>query len=647
MIASEVDSMKYIYEMFMEQVEKNGERIAVYAADRTLTFRQLSLSASRIANALIRRGTVPGDRILVMMPRDSRFIITLFGIIKAGAGYVPADPEYPQDRVEYVRDNCSAKLVISDADIAGAVRYETLFDEGDEAEPEVTGRSPDHISYMIYTSGTTGTPKGVLLTQQGISNYLSKAPGNLYVNAIGEKYSVVMSATTVAFDVFEHELLVTLLHGASLVFTDEESSKNPYLMAKLIEEKSVDVFVATPSRVIQYLKIPAFSSAVGKLKAMWIAGEAFPMSLLRELRKVTKADLYNGYGPSEITIASHEKLLEDEITVGKPKPGYFDMVCNESGQPVPDGEHGELYIGGPGVSPGYWKLDELNQKKFLTIDGIRYYKSGDTAFRDENGEIHIIGRIDNQVKLNGLRIELGEIESLMQQFSGIRQAVVRVKQVRGADHLAAYYVAERDIDIEELKIFLGRKLVHYMIPDYFVRMDSFPVTANGKVDSRALAEIVPESLQTVAPESEMEKALWDLCVKEIGSREFGVTDPLRMIGFTSLSLLSIASFVLETWNTELKLTDLMQPDCTIRTVCRLTEESKGNSSENENRKLESYPVLPNQFPLLYKAERHQVIRKVIFGEGTDAVRLQKAVLKAVNSTPYFQVTFSIENGKTV
>ena len=637
--------MLYPIDLFEKQVREHPDRTAIICADRALTYAQLDEEAGKIAYALQQRGVRAGDLVMVMLPRNSSMLISLLAVLKSGAGYIPVDLDYPKDRIKYIFENSLSKLIICNKDLESAVSYETLRCEGTGTAAPCADRRPTDVCFTVYTSGTTGRPKGVLTSQQAVTNYVTQAPENQFYSHLGRTYNCMLSATTVAFAVFEHEFFGALLHGIPFVFSGDEESKNPCRLADLICRYGADTLSMTPARLDQYLKTEVFREAIASnMKAIMCAGEIFPMSLLKSLRSITDADIYNGYGATELTAMSHEKLLIDEITVGKSHFGYYDDICDEQGCPVPDGEKGELYVGGVGVTLGYNGLDELNREKFFEKNGIRFYKTGDIAVRGKDGEIRILGRKDNQIKLRGLRIEPGEIESLMEEYGPVSRAAVRVKKVRGADHLAAYYVSSVEIDPDDLKCFLAEKLTPYMIPDYFVRMDHFELSPNGKVNTKNLPEIVLKGLDMVPPRSECEKTVFARCAQLIGSDAFGVTDPLKIVGFSSLSLIDVASFVLDAFGTELKLTDMMRDDCTVESICRAIENEADKTERSESNASEIFTLLPSQLPLTIQSWRNQIFRKLTFPGKKDSARLRAAVVRAVNASRYLSVRFSEKNG---
>lgn len=531
--------------IFENQVRLSKDKIALMAEDGEFTYEELNKMANRIANALIKRGVDVEDRIMFILNRDSRLIATVLGIIKAGAAFIPVDPEYPDDRVKHVLEDSRARYIISSKGIdsegfPGLLDVDELLMESHEENPKID-ISPENLCYLIYTSGSTGKPKGVMLTHSNISNYLSPDPENCYAHAFVNKARKMLSITTVSFDVFLHETFITLMNGRTLVFANDEESKNPLELIKLFKKSGADSFSATPSRMLQYLEVDGMGEVLSSCKVISVAGEKYPPQLHQKLTSWTSGEIYNVYGPTETTISCNTKHIAEngEITVGKPLLNVTEKVMDLDGNPLPSGVIGELYVGGLGVARGYWNREDLNKKQFIEIDGIPYYKSGDFASREKNGEYNIFGRLDNQIKLRGLRIEIGEIESAISDYQNIRSVTVLVKKVQSQDHLCAYFTHDGEIDIDDLRNYLKKRLTKYMVPTIFMPLDKLPQTPNGKTDVKSLPEPVLKERIYVAPKNDIEKFFANTFADILDIKQVGVTDNFFDLGGTSLLVTKI------------------------------------------------------------------------------------------------------------
>ncbi|MDZ5726452.1 non-ribosomal peptide synthetase [Acetobacterium sp. K1/6] len=516
------------------------ERTALIAKDGRLSFDQLNRLSNRVANALIKKGIKPEDKIAFLLDRDSRLHIALFGILKSGAAFIPVDPEYPSERIaEVLADSAAKYLITSNENISAgfdrALDIDELLKGNDDKNPEID-IAPDNLVYLIYTSGSTGKPKGVMLEQEGLANYVANIPNNNFVQALVNNVSTLLSITTVAFDVFLKENMTALLNGITIAFADEEQVNNPNDLAAFFKESGADGFSATPSRMISYLESEVFKTVLGSARLIICGGEKYPSNLYNILKGLTNAVLFNSYGPTEITISSNARHLEnDQITIGAPLANVREYICDPDGNLLPIGVVGELLVGGKGVGRGYLNNPELTAKQFISFNNERVYKTGDYAKWTENGEVAVLGRMDHQIKLRGLRIELGEIEALISRYPGISQGVVTIQEINGVEYLCAYYTAGKWINPDQLAKHLKKKLTKYMVPTYFTQLEQFVMNQNGKIDMKALPQ--PELTKTgdyVKPESDLEKKICEAFEETLGIKPIGTNDNFFEIGGTSL-----------------------------------------------------------------------------------------------------------------
>ncbi|MBI5681385.1 MAG: amino acid adenylation domain-containing protein [Methanobacterium sp.] len=525
--------------VFEKQAELHKNEIALIAEDGEFTYDELNKKANRIANALIKLGVNVEDRIMFMLKRDSRLIATILGIMKAGCAFIPVDPEFPEDRIEYVLEDSNAKYIITKADIPNALDIDELLQEENEENPNPE-LSPENLCYLIYTSGSTGNPKGVMLTHDNITNYVSPDPENCYAHAFVNKVDKIISIATVSFDLFLHEAFIPLMNGVTLVFANEEEANNPLELIKLFKRTNADSFSATPSRMLQYLEIDGISDVLADCTVITVAGEKYPLQLHKMLQNCTDGEIYNVYGPTETTISCNTKHVpDDNITVGKPLLNVAERVMDMDSNPLPSGVVGELYVAGVGVSRGYWNKDELTDKSFVMIDGRSYYRTGDFAKKEKNGEYSILGRLDNQIKLRGLRIEIGEIENAISEYNGVKSVVVVVKQVQSNDHLCAYFTGDHEISVDGLRDELKKRLTKYMVPTIFMQIDELPQTPNGKTDVKALPEPVLAEKDYVAPENDVEEFFAEIFQEILSMPKIGATDNFFDLGGTSLLVTKI------------------------------------------------------------------------------------------------------------
>lgn len=536
--------IKLLHALFEKQVALHPDTTALIACDGKFTYSQLDKRANSIANNLIARGIKNGSKVVILLKRTSGFFAALFGILKAGCAFIPTCPEYPQERIESIIEDSEAELVITFGELLK--RYDKTVDieeleKGDNHAKPVVAISPEDLAYLIYTSGSTGKPKGVMLRHIGIASYLTDHERNIQIRYVTEACKCYGSITTISFDMSLKETVGALCNGLTLAFASDEQTVNPAALAQFFEENHVDAFNATPSRLLLYMELPEFAQAMKNCKVILSGGENYPDKLLQVLREKTDAKIINTYGPTEITVSSNAKELTyaTEISVGRPLLNYKEYIVDLDDNKLPVGVVGELLIGGLGVALGYNKLPEQTEKAFIHYEGQRFYRSGDYAKWMNNGDVVILGRKDNQVKLRGLRIELGEIEKCLTNIAGIRSAVVVIKKLGNEDGICAYYTAEKKMDVDALKAEMRKTLTEYMIPASFNQLEELPLTPNGKVNIRALCEpaLADKADKKIEkPATEVERQFCQIFSEILNVEKVSATDNFFDLGGTSLTV---------------------------------------------------------------------------------------------------------------
>ncbi|MBO6275119.1 MAG: non-ribosomal peptide synthetase, partial [Methanobrevibacter sp.] len=627
----------FIHKRFESQVESKPDDIALVSNGKEYTYRELDELSNRVANGLIKRGVEPKHNILIMLPRTADLIASIIGILKAGCGFIPIDLEYPKDRIEYIYENSEADYIISNETFEISLNINELLEEDNVKAPDVE-ISPDDTAYMIYTSGSTGKPKGVMISHENACNETEGNPKCEYDN--------LLSIATIAFDTSLEDILTGLTNGIKIIFANDTEIKNVVDLIQLIKAEKPQVMEFTPSRLISYLEVDEFCEVIGCAHCIVMGGEQFSTKAFNEVKQYCDAKVYNSYGPTEATIASNYKEITDPnvITIGKALQNYVTEVRDIDGKLLPQGVMGELYIGGTGVGKGYYNMPEKTEEVYLTINDIPYYRSGDYAIELPDGDIDIKGRIDNQIKLRGLRIEIGEIESNISRFPNIKRVVVAIKEMNGGEHLCAYFTAEEDIDTKLLKRYLQSKLTKYMVPTVFMQLDEIPQLPNGKTDMKALPE--PSlALNHVEPETETEKKLFKLVSSLTSAEEFGITDDLYTLGFTSLTLMKLNSMIYNETEINIEITDLFN-NPTIRS---LSDRIDNNIDTQINipeiiktaETMELFPLTSNQLGIYYECMQTQEIKYTMpsairFGSDIDPFRLKQAIIDAIEAHPYLK-----------
>lgn len=539
------DTTQTLVSLFNEQCAKTPEAPCVWSDNRSYNYEQTERITNCIANTLIAKGVKCGDIVAVRMERSDRLVFAIWGILKSGAAIQPIDMDYPKDRVDYVLDDSEARFVITEETIGR--KNELLWDnewllasenEGKDTKDPETGLTADNVAYVIYTSGSTGLPKGVMINHKSIVNYSLPLSHNPFTCAEIELVKRTLSTTTVAFDVFCSEIFSSMPFGIEFYMATDEEVENAALLARLINEYDLQCMHVTPSKLLQYMEDAQFCKSMEHLKVMMVAGEPFPTDLAGRIQKYSEVEIYNGYGPTEATvITGFARITGDHVTIGKPLPNSQVRITDRYLNELPVGVVGELCATGFNVGKGYIKRPELNAKVYVDnpFGEGKLYRTGDLARWDEDGNIECLGRIDTQVKLNGLRIEPGEIEAAIRDYEGITASAVVVSDQGGHKVLVAYYTAEGEIDENKLMESLAGRMVYYMVPRIYCRLDNMPKTLSGKIDRKALPKVeMNSSRDYTAPKTPLQKILCEVFEEVLGVERVGINDSFFDLGGDSI-----------------------------------------------------------------------------------------------------------------
>ncbi|MGL4605905.1 MAG: amino acid adenylation domain-containing protein [Eubacteriaceae bacterium] len=647
--ATDCEFPKVSYNKLFESiVKKNPDKLAVVTAKKSYTFKQLDENSNKIANKLLAAGVEIEDNVAFMLPRCPEVFFAQLGIMKAGAAFIPIDPEYPKDRIDHVLNDSNARFIITTKDFGemfcfqNALILDDLLAYPDTSIPDMRV-TPENLAYLIYTSGSTGLPKGAMIEHHSLVNYVANSQYNSYVKTLTEKCKVFLSVTTVAFDAFIVESLLPFANAKTVAMADEETSKNPVALGNFIEKNGVNGVFFTPSRLMEFVNNKDFCRALKEISILLLGGEKFPPGGFEQLRAFTDAVIINGYGPTETTVASNYKVITGTVTtIGKPQSNYKMFIVDKDLSEVPIGVPGELIIGGTGVCRGYLNRDELTAEKFITYKGVKAYRTGDLCRFTENGEVDIIGRIDNQVKLRGLRIELSEIESQISSFEGIKNVVVLVKTIGSGEHLCAYIVGTHPIDIGKLKEFLGKHLTKYMIPDAYIQMDHFPISPSGKINIKGLPQ--PEVMvgEMVAPATDIQKTVFKIFSNILKTDAFGVTDNLFGMGLTSLLAIRAVVDICEELNVNINANAIIGCD-NILEIETLINAASGNTQTVSHEKLEYYPLNLSGQGVYMACQKdpealiYNIPMCLKMLSKVNVHRLRESCVTAINAHPYLKV----------
>ncbi|WP_414632359.1 non-ribosomal peptide synthetase, partial [Clostridium sp. UBA2485] len=583
---------KTIHELFEVQVERTPDNIAVMFEDKKLTYRELNERSNSLATILRDKGVKADSIVGVMVERSLEMIVGIIGILKAGGAYLPIDSNYPKERIEYMLSDSGSKVLLSKNALVENIKFHgefiDLFDEKlFKNDTTNIGKINDsnNLAYIIYTSGTTGKPKGAMIEHRSLVNRLNwmqkKYP-------IGEK-DTILQKTTYTFDVSVWEILWWSLVGAKVCMLSPNAEKDPMKIIETIDKYEVTTMHFVPSMLDVFLYCVEENRDninLSSLRQVFSSGEALNFKQVSKFYKEFKSgkSLVNLYGPTEATIdVSYFDCINDDrktIPIGKPIDNT-ELYILKNDKLASIGVSGEIYIAGDGLARGYLNRPELTAEKFVDNPfkpGAKMYKTGDLARWLHDGNIEFLGRIDNQVKIRGFRIELGEIENRLLQHEGIKEAVALVKETKDSEkNLCAYIVSQNSVEELNIKSFLKEVLPEYMIPAYFVRLDKMPLTANGKLDRRALPEpnLAATLTEYEAPRNEVEETLAKVWSEALGIEKVGINDNFFDLGGYSLKATVLMSKIHKALNKEVPLKELFKAP-TIKELSKHIRNTEDN-----------------------------------------------------------------------
>ena len=558
-----------IIDLFEQQVTKNPDHIALVFEDQSLNYQQLNAKANQLAHYLLSITTPSGSALLshnplvaIAVERSMEMVIGLLAILKAGGAYIPIDPSYPKARIRYLLDDSAAPLLLTQRHLSAPLSLEALdhecvmvcLDEVDLAEqsienPRVKSHAED-LAYVIYTSGSTGKPKGVMVENSNVVNFLDafekQAP---HITPLKGIFTVPFS-----FDLSVWEIFSQLCYGGTLHVLSQDTLLDTDLLTNYLLNKQISSAYIAPA--LLDLIASNLKKQGNPLQRLLVGVEPISQKVLQEFRTLSN-ELYiiNGYGPTEATVCAtfykftHAIENERRTPIGKAVANYQIYILNTNNQPQPPGFPGELCIAGVGLARGYLNRPDLTAEKFIEVELFghteRIYKTGDVARWLPDGNLEYLGRLDHQVKLRGFRIELGEIEAVLLQHNNVKQATVVLHEKGDNPYLAAYVTLIKPLEniAHTLRTWLETRVPNYMLPTFFVQLDSMPLTPNGKINRKALPE--PEmqhsNRQFVAPRDSLELRLVLLWEKILGISPVSIVDNFFEVGGDSLLSIRLIS----------------------------------------------------------------------------------------------------------
>ncbi|CAM3096774.1 non-ribosomal peptide synthetase [Legionella steigerwaltii] len=603
---------KIIQALFEEHAHHFPNYVAALKGNEKLTYGELNQRANQLAHYLQSSGLKPDIPVALCVERSFDFLITLIAILKAGGAYLPLDASQPKERLLFLLQDSQAPILITKSTFRNQfTSYQgtvILLDQDDSninkqpTENLPSANTSEHLAYIIYTSGSTGTPKGVLIEHRSVINYCK-----WFSDYTGCKpqQRIDFSANPI-FDMSVTSTIVPLMLGLTVVLCEDLIKKEVHSYLHYLMKSRINIIKLTPS----YFKILLNEAknnfvALPQLRSIILGGENLSSAECQSwLKLYPKHFLYNEYGPTEATVAvSTYKLgilncteLDTNVPIGTMGCNMNCIILDTHGKPVPDGEPGELYIGGECLARGYLNQPQLTQQQFITRNKTRLYKTGDLCKKRPDEVIDYLGRIDEQVKIRGYRVEPGEIEKYLMLHPGIREVTLLTqKDSFGEQRLVAYYILKDNnnkLNTNQIRQFLQKQLPEYMLPSVFVRVDSFPLTANGKLDKAALP--LPSLIAChnyVEPITALEKKLAQIWSDELGVPLIGVHDDFFDLGGHSLSAARIISKINGDLNRNVSIHDFYKAT-NIAKLAPIIKKTKKNKKKRSG-KLPNYHKIIN------------------------------------------------------
>lgn len=584
--------------LFSEQVKQHAEKKAVVYNGVAITFKELDERSSRLSSFLLQRPDMHGSIIGILMDRSIDTVVAIMGILKARAAYLPVSSRLPRNRIKYMLSDSGCNMVVTSGHLKAllegqceAIVLEELPAAASEkGETEIKTQSSTDLIYMIYTSGSSGNPKGVQVTHKNVVNLIYGLNEKIFSTyGPGVRMALV---SPFDFDASVQHLFGALLLGHTVFIVPEEARANGYLLMEFFMANNITLTDGTPTHL--RLCLETGQPFAPSLQHFLIAGEELPRKIVSEFySRGNTARITNLYGPTETCVDStFFHIIPEEIDrwqkvpIGEPLPNQSAYILDKDLRPLPPGISGEIYIGGEGIAKGYLNNEQLTNEKFVSspfVPGARLYRTGDLGQRCATGHLFYEGRIDNQVKIRGFRIEPGEIEKQLQKLEGIREVVVVTKELNDSTRLIAFYLSAQHYSTAVMRDFCEKLLPYYMIPSYFIKIDSIPLTANNKTDIRALlAYDITSHLKRdiIAPRNQSEAQIATIWARVLGMEKVGVDDSFFEIGGNSLDLVRIYGMMKTEMNFQGSLVRLVEYP-TIRLLAAfITGNASGTDSLN-------------------------------------------------------------------
>ena len=666
---------KTFVQVFEQNIDNWRDKVAVSYHNQQITYDDLNKKANQLAYQLRERGVGREKIIGLMMERSPEMIIGIMGIMKAGAAYLPLDPEYPQDRLEYMLADSDTELLLTGSSSyqkASQVYQGQILEidddifYGDETNPDVIN-GPEDLVYLIYTSGSTGRPKGVMVEHGSLMNtaYAWREEYNL-----GQMDANLLQMASFSFDVFAGDLARTMLNGGKMVICPGDYRLDYQKLHQLIIEEEINIFESTPALIIPFMDYLYDSDlSLDSLELLILGSDSCKVEDFKRIltRYNHQMRIINSYGLTEATIDTsyYEESYQDiidggNVPIGKPLPNMQTYVLDKDLKPQPIGVIGELYVGGKSLARGYLNRQELTEKRFIDNPfnpEERLYKTGDRARWLSDGNLEFLGRIDNQTKIRGYRIELGEIENLLLEKEEITNAcLVARPDSDGNKYLAGYYTTSREITTGEIKDYLKESLPDYMVPTYLIKLEEMPLTANDKIDRKALPEPDIQSFKTEyrAAENVTEAKLIHIFKEILDVQRVGIDDDFFELGGHSLKATVMMGKILKEFGVQIPLRQIFKTP-TVKGLSKYLQDEKGTiyQSIKQVDKREYYPLSSAQHQIYIVCQmeidsiNYNMPGVLVVDGQLDRIKVERTVEQLLERHSSLRTGFEVVDGEPV
>lgn len=643
-----------VVDLFDDQALKNPLKIAAIESNRKISYLQLMQNINRRANYFEKCGLKAGEFVTIISTHSIELVETIFAVLKTGAVYVPIDPSYPKERIEYILKDLSASFLYTDnsdeySGYSGTIIYEKDINLSGSSTEYNNKSKPQELAYIIYTSGSTGKPKGVMVEHAGLVNYVTWA-GRQYLKGEEELFAFYSS---ISFDLTITSIFAPLICGKTIdIYPD---SGNEFVLYRIFRKNTSTVIKMTPSHLSLIKNLDNTNSSI---KRIIVGGENLSVKLALEASEsfAHSVEIINEYGPTETVVGcmihrfNYNLDKVNSVPIGKPTANVEVFLLDRDNHIVPIGCTGEIYISGDGISRGYLNQPELTKNSFITFEdgylrGHRVYKTGDLAKWLPDGNMEFVGRVDDQVKIRGYRIELNEIRNVLLNIEGIDNAVVKdISDERGNKVLCAYIISKKKYDDREIKIQLMTKIPRYMIPAHYIYINEIPLTSSGKVNYRKLPKVSVQENEYVGADSEIGRTFINVLKEVLNVEQISMNDNYFYLGGDSIKAILICAKMKDI-GFYISVGDIIQCD-TIKETVSLAKEIQACNQENVEGNIIRTPIIDWFFEQNFRNPNYynqSVLIEIV--QQIDADNLELILNQLVLYHDALRINYDVENNK--